>query len=291
MSELTALISLDSTEFSESALLMLPLLKEIGFDTIRLVSVANPKKNINGDNLTNYLKQKASKVEGLGFECQTRVLDGDPANAILAEADSPDVDLIVVATHGRTGIARLRLGSVGEKLIKNASCPRLVIGPNVEVDLATYDLTHVLVPLDGSEKSEMSLPIARYLAKVCHAQVDLIRSVSPSVVGGGEVMHIDMVGLALDEANGYLNQISDRFEGLDVSVTVVNGRPDQTIIEHMKNTTNDLVVMVSNGRTGFLRAFLGSTTESVLRGPDPVLVFEPGEDHSRLFEAARADFN
>jgi nucleotide-binding universal stress UspA family protein len=46
--------------------------------------------------------------------------------------------------------------------------------------------------------------------------------------------------------------------------------------------------MVSRGREGIGRALLGSTAERVLQGPDPVLIFEPGEDRSRLFQAARA---
>ena len=168
MANLTALIPLDTTDFSESALQMLPLLKEIGFDTVRLVSAFDSKKkDLNMDVLASYLQGKAPKVTALGMQCETRVLEGgDPADQILAAADASDVDLIVIATHGRTGIARLRFGSVGDKLIKNAACPRLVIGPNVEIDLATYDLTHILVPLDGSDFSELSLPIARHLAKI-----------------------------------------------------------------------------------------------------------------------------
>ncbi len=223
------------------------------------------------------------------MECETRVLEGDPVDAILAEADSSDVDLIVIATHGRTGITRFFLGSVGEKLIKNSPCPRLVIGPNVEIDLASYDLSNVLVPLDGSEFSEISVPIARHLAKICEAQVDLIRSVSPGATPVGDGMSaIDLLDSRLEEANNYLDGLKKQFGGLKVTTNVVTGRPDDAIIEYMKNSTNDLVVIASRGRTGVARAVMGSTTESILHGPDPVLVFEPGEDRSRLFQAARA---
>jgi nucleotide-binding universal stress UspA family protein len=43
---------------------------------------------------------------------------------------------VLLATHGRAGIASLRLGSVGDKIIKDAPCPRLVVGPNVDIDLS-----------------------------------------------------------------------------------------------------------------------------------------------------------
>lgn len=293
MANLTALIPLDTTDFSESALQLLPLLKEIGFDKVRLMSAYDPKKkNLNMDLLASYLQGKASRVTALGMECETRVLEGDAAEVILAAADASDIDLIVIATHGRTGIARLRFGSVGDKLIKNAPCPRLVIGPNVEIDLASYDLTHILVPLDGSELSEMSLPIARYLAKACHAQVDLIRAVSPTAVVADPAMGaVDLLTPMLDEASTYLAGIEKTFSDTQVTSTVVTGRPDDAIIDHMKKNVNDLAIMVSSGRTGLARAAMGSTTERVLQGPDPVLVFEPGEDRSRLFQAARAAAN
>lgn len=291
MDKLTALIPFDTTEFSESALQMVPLLKEIGFNKARLVSVADPRKEyLNRDMLAGYLDNIVPKVTAFGLECETRILEGDPVDAILAEADPSDIALIVIATHGRTGIARLRLGSVGDKLIKNCLCPRLVIGPNVEIDLASYDLTSVLVPLDGSKASELAVPIARYLAKVCEAQVDLIRAVPPSyaVADVGMGGAIDLSGPMLEEAGNYLARIEGKFGGLKVTRNVVTGSPDEAIIEHMKNSKNDLVVMASKGRTGVARAFMGSTAERVLHGPDPVLVFEPGEDQGLLFEIARA---
>jgi nucleotide-binding universal stress UspA family protein len=291
MANLTALIPLDTTDFSESALQMLPLLKEIGFDTVRLISAFDSKKkDLNMDVLASYLQGKAPKVTALGMQCETRVLEGgDPADQILAAADASDVDLIVIATHGRTGIARLRFGSVGDKLIKNAACPRLVIGPNVEVDLATYDLTHILVPLDGSDFSELSLPIARHLAKICDAEIDLLRAVSPTAVVADPTMGaVDLLTPMLEEADAYLANLEKTFPGTKVNSTVITGRADDAILDFMKKSANDLVVMVSSGRTGIARAAMGITTERVLQGPDPVLVFEPGEDRSRLFQAARA---
>lgn len=290
MANLTALVPLDTTDFSESAFQLLPLLKELGFDKVRLVSALDPKKkDLNMDLLASYLDGKASKVTALGMECETRVLEGDAAEVILAAADASDVDLIVIATHGRTGIARLRFGSVGDKLIKHSPCPRLVIGPNVEIDLATYNLTNILVPLDGSEMAEMALPIAKHLARICKAQIDLVRAVSPTAVIADPTMgSVDLLTPMIDEAGAYLGEVEKKLAGTPVSSTVVTGRAEDAILDHLKKSGSDLVIMVSSGRTGIARAALGSTTERILQGPDPVLVFEPGEDRSRLFQAARA---
>jgi nucleotide-binding universal stress UspA family protein len=293
MANLTALIPLDTTDFSETSFLLLPMLKELGFDKVRLISALDPKKkDLNMDLLASYLDGKKSKVTDLGMEVETRVLEGDAAESILAAADASDVDLIVIATHGRTGIARLRFGSVGDKLIKDAPCPRLVIGPNVSIDLEHYDLRRILVPLDGTELSEMCLPIAKHIAQITNASVDLLRSVSPATaVSDPSLGAVDLLTPMLDEAANYLAATEAKFAPVPVSSQVITGRADDAILDHISKNEVDLVIMASSGRTGLVRAALGSTTERVLQGPDPVLIFEEGEDRSRFFQAARAAYS
>jgi nucleotide-binding universal stress UspA family protein len=53
------------------------------------------------------------------------MLTGDPANAIVKLADEEHVDMIVLGTHGRTGLARLLMGSVAEAIVRRANCPVL----------------------------------------------------------------------------------------------------------------------------------------------------------------------
>jgi nucleotide-binding universal stress UspA family protein len=58
---------------------------------------------------------------------EAQVVTGDPADAIVSEATQLGVDLIVMATHGRTGLQHVLLGSVAEKVVRHASCPVLTI--------------------------------------------------------------------------------------------------------------------------------------------------------------------
>lgn len=290
MPNLTALVPLDTTEFSESAFQLLPMLKSIGFTKVRLLAAFDgKKKDQTAASLESYLQTQAAKVGGMGLEAETRVTQGDAAEVCIAAAAEGDVDLIILATHGRTGIARLRLGSVGDKIIKDASCPRLVVGPNVDIDLSSYALKRILVPLDGSDTAELSLPIARHLAGLTGAEIDLIRSVSPvTVVSDPSMGAVDLLTPMIDEATAYLQRVGGTFGSTKVNSTVVTGRPDDSILDHLKEHPVDLVIMVSRGRSGIGRAVMGSVAERVLHGPDPVLIFEPGEDRSRLFQDARA---
>jgi universal stress protein A len=58
---------------------------------------------------------------------EAEVTTGDPAEAILQIAQDRDVDLIVIGTHGRTGLQHMVLGSVAEKVVRHARCPVLVV--------------------------------------------------------------------------------------------------------------------------------------------------------------------
>ncbi|MDQ2622867.1 MAG: universal stress protein, partial [Actinomycetota bacterium] len=69
----------------------------------------------------------AGMIERLGLKADRRVTDGDAATAVLRTAEELDVELVVVATHGRTGLAHVLLGSVAERIVREAPCPVLTI--------------------------------------------------------------------------------------------------------------------------------------------------------------------
>lgn len=64
-----------------------------------------------------------------GLEVGVATAAGDPAEAILAHAAQGGVDLVVMATHGRRGLARLFLGSVAQRVVARAHCPVLTLHP------------------------------------------------------------------------------------------------------------------------------------------------------------------
>jgi nucleotide-binding universal stress UspA family protein len=288
----TVLVPLDTTELSETSFRILPMLKTIGFEKVRLISVLDDKQKNGADERArnSYLEERAARVREMGFEASTELRRGNATDAVLEATAADDVDLLLIATHGRTGLARLRLGSVADKLIKESPRPRLVVGPNVNIDLTGYALRRILVPLDGTELAELSLPIAKHLAAKSGAQIDLLRAVSITPVAHDPTMAgVDILAMVTDEARDYLARTAASLEGQGhkVSTTLLMGSASEGILEHVKENPVDLVIMASRGRTGLARAAMGSVTERVLQGPDPVLVFEPGEDHSRLFLEAR----
>jgi nucleotide-binding universal stress UspA family protein len=71
----------------------------------------------------------AERARTAGVDCLTAAVEGDPTVQILAEAQKLSADLIVMGTHGRTGVRRVIFGSVAENVLRKASSPVLVVPP------------------------------------------------------------------------------------------------------------------------------------------------------------------
>ncbi len=76
-----------------------------------------------------YLSMVATRISGAGVRCRFVVLEGAPAAGILAFAHDEDVDLIVMSTHGRSGISKVVMGSVAEKVMLTTKRPVLLVKP------------------------------------------------------------------------------------------------------------------------------------------------------------------
>ena len=84
------------------------------------------------DHLINYLKRTADKYRQEGLSVETVVMEGSPARGILDFAEAEEIDLIVMTTHGRTGLRRWVYGSVTEKVLRGTEAAVLVIRPPAE---------------------------------------------------------------------------------------------------------------------------------------------------------------
>ena len=303
---LIALIPLDGTKLSESAYAMLPLVAQLGIDRIRLVSVweSAAEENESGregkelDEVTEkgraylsaYLEQQAEAVTAKGFQVETVVKIGRPADEVLEATH--DVDMILIATHGRSGIMRWWLGSVADQIIKESACPCLVIGPNVEADLEHFELNRILLPLDGSEASEQAIPLAAFIADKTGAEIDVVRAMSLTAVSydpGMSVYSAELITAMEDSVKAYLQGVADKLGGRKVQTTMLMGGAGEMLLDHMKERPAGLVVSTTHGRTGVKRAALGSTSDRLLHGSAPVLIFRPSdEEPGDIVDAARA---
>lgn len=299
------LIPLDGTQLAE---LVIPYAKDLAgrldLDMI-ILHVSTPEERGLTTMHKAYVERIAKKVKGKSTKIQQRtgfqsrgteiiargkLTVGYPADEILRYADENDVDFILMATHGYSGIRRWTIGSVADKVIRASKVPVLLVRAGIpdEISYDKWPKKTLLVPLDGSKLAESVLPHVKVLAKQRGTQpVDvvllracdrpLISSQSPKTsmpASRGE--HVKQtVALFKQESKQYLAGIEKRLKdaGLTVKSKVLVGNPAKEIIKYAGKSPYNLIVMATHGRSGLMRWTYGSVADRVLReGSNPIFL-------------------
>ncbi|HUE75908.1 MAG TPA: universal stress protein [Chloroflexota bacterium] len=209
---------------------------------------------------------------------ETKVCHADPDDAIIAEVDAGDVDLVVMSTHGRSGLGRWIYGSVADEVIRRASVPILLIPVDCAESWQDEKVGPVLVPLDGSRLAEQAVKQASDLARVIGAPLLLVRIVEMFISLGTDPRTPDgEMSLTAEEQN-YLESIAAnlRAEGHAVSTRTAIGRPVARIAAIAMEDDVSAIALATHGRSGLSRLLMGSVATGVLqRASVPVLLVRP----------------
>lgn len=84
------------------------------------------------DSLTTKAQVLVQRAKAAGADATFLVWEGDPGEAIVAAADSENADMIVVGSHGRSGVSRFFIGSVSDYVVRHAHCPVMVVRGKIE---------------------------------------------------------------------------------------------------------------------------------------------------------------
>ena len=239
------------------------------------------------DEATAYLSSVAEKV-ATRVPVTTAPLYGHAADAILSAAEQFDADSIVMASHGRTGLAHLLQGSVAEAVLTRSHLPVFVVYARPgEAAAPPFDSAsaHIMVPLDGSSFAETALPVALEIVGTTGEMVLASVATAPDHVERDEQGHVraylDQQEEAIRrETVQYLRQVEAYLKqqrpDLHVAIDVRIGDPAPGIVMAEIAHAVDLIVMATHGRTGIRRAVLGSVAGAVLTaGSVPVLLVSP----------------
>ena len=201
---------------------------------------------------------------------QTR--EGEAAVEILRMAKEWGSDLIVMGTHGRTGMSRLLAGSVAIAVLRGAHCPVLALR-SLEKPRHAKEIRVILHPTDFSVDSEVALRVARELARAHGARLIILHVA---------VLQVHMDGTVTDAIDARfctdaLENLRKRVDGPDlkhpVETMLGRGFPFEHITQRADEVGCDLIIMGTHGRTGLSRLLMGSVAENVLpRANCPVLV-------------------
>jgi len=215
----------------------------------------------------------AETLEALGVDHGTDVVQGSPASTIVDYAERYNYDLIVLPTHGRTGISRYLLGSVTEKVVRLSDVPVLTARMQPDEQL-TFPYENILIPTDGSPASTAATRHGLALAATLDATVHTLSVVDDTSLGPDvrSVLSADELERPATEAVEDVVTEADEYDLVDVQTYVEHGSPAEVIQEYIETSEINAVVMGSSGRRGVNRILLGSVAEKTVRSaPVPVI--------------------
>jgi nucleotide-binding universal stress UspA family protein len=214
--------------------------------------------------------------------------EGHIADEIALMAEEKDVDLVVSATHGRSGLKRLILGSVTERLMRTLPCPLFVVSsPEQDSAASTKEkvsFQRILVGCDFSSDSGLAFQYGLSLAQEFQSEVHLAHVIAPTV-------YKDLLGPAIEEKEEFqqdlrkkLNEkLTEMVPGevhnwCTLKTALLAGQPHEELTKYAVVHDIDLIVLGVRGHSLVETLFVGSTTDRVVRVAHcPVLSVRPIE--------------
>ncbi|MDD5288399.1 MAG: universal stress protein [Dehalococcoidales bacterium] len=305
------LVVLDGSQLAE---VVFPYAKEfagrLGLDVV-LLHVYQPERKEFAPMYQTYISKAVETIQTMAREVQinltgqtsTKLVNvrgelvmGYHADEIIRYAEENNIDFILMANHGRSGIKQWSLGGVADKVLRASKIPVWVVHAGIP-DAIPYDRwpsRTILVPLNGSNVSETVLPhaieIARHkgpvpldvvLLEVCEPPTPPTYY-SPELTGvplnWGKFME-EETARKKQAATEYLVKTAEQFKtaGIgNITSVVLVGKPADEIINYANKHPFTVVVMATHGRSGFSRLVYGSVAESVLFGiTNPLVLIKP----------------
>lgn len=306
------MLPVDGSHFSELALPLAIRLARRSDARLHIVRVHVPStattETVVGDNYDELVRDWERDALGValarateaGLSVTSELLDGPVVAGLQRYIQAAGIDLVVMTTHGRSGIKRAVLGSVAEQCVRKSEVPILLIHPRSEQDAVATDLSlvkRILVPLDGSLESEAVIPHVIGLARLAGASLVLARiAAAPfdiAVTIGPESLKDYLERMRL-EADEYLASLQKALPA-DVKtsyVAITAERPAEGIMRAAEEQNADMIAMATHGRSGWARIAVGSVAESVLhKSTTPVLLIKGVVSTAPISEALRSGQN
>jgi nucleotide-binding universal stress UspA family protein len=291
-------VPLDGSPLASRALAYASVLAHAAHTEVLLLRVLNPRPH-GGEPLVQVpdaqaeLERIADRLQKAGVGVRVEVsttLFGSPAEVIAETAKRENAELIILSTHGRSGLGRWLYGSVAEQVVHLAPVPVLLVPTFSRHGWPTRRVPRFLLALDGSEMAATAVEPTRRWAQALHANVALVRARAPSQSKPDELENereVRSFESAADRLRG---------AGIDITVRTPAGKPAECIADLAHELDVDVIVMGTHRRLGVSRLVLGSVaTETLHRAALPMLLVKvptadraPKSDHAPEMTRTRA---
>jgi len=279
------LVPLDGSDLAELALPYAQEIASVFNSELILLYVSEPADEEHLHMHELYLEKLATQMKKVVKRVGPVVISGKPVDEIGKYTEKNDIRLIVMASHGSSGIIPWAAGGMASKVIDAIGVPLLLIKETKRRKTKEKHLiSRILLPLDGSEAGEAAITRVRELRSRLKAEVTLL-----GVVPTGQ--HIRTVG-GLDyilfpeqemeayraEAREYLEKVYKRMQRGkkakgELTIAISSGEVTKEILNYAQKKRASLIAISSHGHSGMTKWVFGSTAQKIIQdSPIPVLV-------------------
>ncbi|MEN9934354.1 MAG: hypothetical protein RLZZ387_933 [Chloroflexota bacterium] len=260
--------------------------------SIRLLPLPEPPHEVDvplilAERARAYLDTQMGCLQTAGLSVAVSVRTGSPAEAIAEVASRYTDPLIMLATHGYSGLRRWTLGSTADRVVHIANVPVFVVRARAEA-AQPLTLRRVLVPLDGSALAAQALPVALELAGAARAELILLQAVLPfnelapafAPLGRPIPMPVALLDEEHERVRRQLRTMAEQLSRPELTVTPAAelGYPADVILDEAEKYHADLIVLATHGRSGLRHWVLGSVADKVLHATRTPLLLVRASD-------------
>lgn len=247
----------------------------------------------------SYLDGEAARLQKAGLRTERALLEGQAAERIIEFARDRSIDLLILSSHGQSGLSGWNISSIVQKIILRAYVPVMIVRAYQPVsgDLTGARYRRVLVPLDCSRRAECVLSIAATQARFHKAELLVVHVVSSPQMpcwAPPTQEDIELASRIIErnrvEASKYLGQLQTRLD-VDLQTRVlVSDHVSATLHELVEQENVDLVVLSAHGHSGGTKWPYGSVVVNFIGyGTTPLLIVQDlTPDEVERTEAERA---
>ncbi len=284
------LVPLDGSDLAQQAL---PYAETIALrkkSEVALLSVINTDFEHREERLhKSHLDLTAKRLQAQGIHVSTEIVHGHVAEEIIEYAANHNINIIIISTHGYSGVKRWMLGSVAQKVLYSSRTPVLLIKSQAPSQQKAY-LNKILVPLDGSPFSEAIFPYLERLTIGTDTVVTLLEVVESPIVPSYGTRPInptwekyrdstwaELQQQAEQNLQNVQNKLKDK--GISANIKVVKaeiGEVATTIMQIAQNEKMDMIAIATHGRTGVSRWMYGNIANKLVdESIQPLLLVRP----------------
>ncbi|HJW90259.1 MAG TPA: universal stress protein [Anaerolineales bacterium] len=291
------LLPLDSSKLAECVLPHLVAIARVCEPEVQLLRVSEPfgvtarlrmidpvDWQIRKAEAVSYLSGIAARLQNAGLRVSTHLYDGRATEQIIEVAHSWNADLILMSSHGQSGLSPWNVSSVVQQVILRAHRSLMIIRAYqpVTADLTGLRYRKIFLPLDGSQRAEMSLTLAESLARAHSSELlaahvvrqpELPRRTSASQEDLLLVNQLTERNRA--EAIKYLEDLKSRIDMPIQTILEVSPSISRSLHQIADENNVDLTILSAHGYSGDTRWPYGSVGLGfIVYGSTPLLILQ-----------------